>query len=599
MSEITRVVAAAGRRLFFMRFVAALAVAATAALSIAGVARILDKTLVYQPNWLILSFALAGLALAVAAVYAAMGSPPRVTVAQQVDDGAGLRDSLSTAMAMSSSSDAWARNVIDGAARAAAGVNIKQALPWQTPRHAWSPLIAGLCVLVLWFMPVPDVFGKRTVIAKQLDDEKKIEEAQAQAKAAESKVLEPLKKIAPDLLKGDVKEDDKVETPKPKTADDFRRNSIKKLTNISQKIEQMMGGADAQKTQITQDMLRQLRSPVNGPISGMSKELAKGNFTAAQQELQKALESLASGTMSEADKQTMKEQLKNVAEQMKQLAETKKELENKLAQAGMDPKLAGDPAKLAEAMAKNDGMSQQQKDAMVNAAQAQQAAGENMAAMAQAMQQMAQGMGQQGMDQQGSQAAQQAMNQMQQMEGMMQDAKGMQAAMAEAKFQLAQMGEKTGGQCDNMGDCEGGLSAGNKSGQNPGQGNGQFKMGDTSGKGGGQGGPGQGDGGGRGEEPAEEKWQQRKAKTQLGQGPIIASTFIEGDSIKNDAKAQFGELVEAATKDAQDAIESKGIEKPFQKQFKFFIGSMQGTKGDASKTGAVNPGAKPAVPEKK
>ncbi len=596
MSEISRVVAAAGRRLFFMRFIGALVVAGTVAISIAGVVRILDKTLVFQPNWLIFSLALAGVALAVAAVYASMGSPNRVTVAQQVDDGAGLRDSLSTAIAMSGSSDAWAKNVVDGAVRAAVGVNVKQALPWQTPRHAWSPLIAGLCVLVLWFMPVPDVFGKRTVIAKQLDEQKKIDEAQAQAKAAESKVLEPLKKIAPDLLKGDVKEDDKVETPKPKTADDFRRDSIKKLTNISQKIEQMMGGADSQKTQITQDMLRQLRSPVNGPISGMSKELAKGNFTAAQQELQKALESLASGTMSEADKQTMKDQLQNVAEQMKQLAETKKELENKLAQSGMDPKLAGDPAKLAEEVAKNDGMSQQQKDAMVNAAQAQQAAGENMAAMAQAMQQMAQGMGQQGMDQQGSQAAQQAMNQMQQMEGMMQDGKSMQAAMAEAKFQLRQMGEKTeGGQCEKMGDCEGGLNGGNKPGQNPGSG--QFKMGDTSGKGNGQGGPGQGDGGGRGEEPAEEKWQQRKAKTQLGQGPIIASTFIEGDSIKNDAKAQFGELVEAATKDAQDAIESKGIEKPFQKQFKFFIGSMQGNKPAAKTDAKAEP--KPAAPDKK
>jgi len=596
MSEITRVVAAAGRRLFFMRFVAALAIAATVALAIAGIARVLEKTLVYQPNWLAFSLTMAGLSLAVAAAYAIIRSPARGTVAQQIDDGAGLRDSLSTALAMANSTDPWARNVVSGATRSAATVNVKRALPWQTPKHAWSPLIAALCVLVLWFMPVPDVFGKRTVIAKQLDEQQKIDEAQAQAKAAESKVLEPIKKIAPDLLKGDVKEDDKVETPKPKTADDYRRDSIKKLTNISQKIEQMMGGAGAQKTQITQDMLRQLRSPVNGPISGMSKELAKGNFTAAQQELQKALESLASGTMSEADKQTMKDQLQNVAEQMKQLADTKKELENKLAQAGMDPKLAGDPAKLAEEVAKNDGMSQQQKDAMVNAAQAQQAAGENMAAMAQAMQQMAQGMGQQGMDQQGSQGAQQAMNQMQQMEGMMQDGKSMQAAMAEAKFQLSQMGEKTGGgQCDKMGDCEGGLSGGNKSGQNPGSG--QFKMGDTSQKGNGQGGPGQGDGGGRGEEPAEEKWQQRKAKTQLGQGPIIASTFIEGDSIKNDAKAQFGELVEAATKDAQDAIESKGIEKAFQKQFKFFIGSMQGNK-PAAKADA-NAELKPATPDKK
>lgn len=601
MQEITRVVSAASRRLFAMRLAQGLAVGITAAVAIAGLVRLLEKVAVWQPQsaatWWTLGGSLAAAAVVGSFIYAAARSPRAVSVAQQVDDGAGLRDSLSTALAVSNAGDAWSRNVVDAAARAAVTVNVKTALPWQTPRHAWSPLIAAMCVLVLWFIPVPDVFGKRQVVAKQLEEQNKIEEARLQVKEAESKVLDPIKKLAPDLAKENPEtKDAPQDVNKPKSAEDYRREGIKKLTNIQQKIEQMLGGVDAQKTQLSQDLLRQLRSPASGPMAAMSKEMAKGNFRAAQEELQKSLDQLASGNMSDSQKEQMKEQLQNLADQLQKLAENKKDMENKLQQQGMDPKLAGDPAKLAEALKNAEGMSEQQKDAMVTAAQAQAAAGEGMSAMAQAMQQMAQGMSQQGMDQQGAQAAQQAANMMQQMEGMMQDAKSMQAAMAEAKFQMQQMSQNgQPGQCNGMGACEGGLSGGNNGGSNPGSG--QFKMGDTGNKGDGQGGPGQGDGGGRGEEAADEKWQQRKAKTQLGTGPIIASTFVEGDSIKNESKAKFNEVLEAASKDAQDAIETNAVDRRFQKAFKHFINSMQNNKGAPAAGAAAPADANP--PEKK
>jgi len=602
MSRVDATVTAASWRLWAMRLVQASVLCLFGAVVAVGFARLAEKFGIAAPHWGMTGAVLSGAVVFAALIWASLRAPSRLAVAQRIDDGAGLRDSLSTAMSVRSKGDGWSANVVSAAERSADQVKLSTALPWQTPARLSWPLIAAMAVLVLWVVPVPDLFGKRTQAAKLAQDAAEINKTQAEVQKAESRVLEPLKKVAPELASEQeklLKQDELV--AKPKSTEAIRRESVRRLTGMSQKIEQLMAGKDAKAGDRTKDLLRQLRSPTNGPLSEMSKELSKGNFAAAQAEMQKALDSAASGQMSAEAKEQVAEQAKELAKQLETLAKDRKDLENKLAERGLDPKLAGDPAALAEAMKQADSMSQQQKDAMVNAAQAMQGASEAMQQMAQAMQQMAEGMsqgGQQG-QQQAQQGAAQAAAAMQQMEGMMNDSQNLQAAMAEAKFQLAQMGQKMeGGQAEGMGACENGLDGqpGDGSGGKPG-GNGQFAQGDTSQKGGGQGGPGEGDGGGRGEEQAEEKWQKRKATTQLGGGPIIASTFVEGDSIRNESKASFQAVLEAKTKDAQDAIEANVIDKRFQKAVKHFFGSMQTNKPAAA---AAPAGAGPATtPEAK
>jgi len=582
MNEINSVIRRASFRLALMRFFAGLVALTTTALCVLLVLRVLQQLSLINVQWSMAAWLAPVAVLVGSAVWAMFKPVSRLAVARTVDEGANLNETLSTALHVQRATDPWSQSVVAQAITVARSVNVKSAVPLQAPRRWFVPVATALAVFVVWLMPMPDLFGKKAVAAQAAADEKQVEKTKEAVKLAEARVQQALAKIDP-TAEGK-KDEPQANDQRPKTPEEIRRSAVKSLTSAKQRVEELKGGVKGQQAKTLQDMLRQLRVPGKGPLAEMAKELAKGNFNAAQKEMQQAMENLSSGAMTDEQKQQTKEQLEKLAEQLKKLADNKADLENKLKAAGIDPKSAATPEQLKAALDKAAGMSEQQKDALMAQAQACKGAGESSQAMAAALEQMADGMSKQGMDQQGSQGTQAAMEQMQQMEALSQDMKAMDAAMAEIKFQMQQMGEGAG-------ECEGGgggsgEGSGGKSGDQPGSGEGmgQFEEGDERNEGSGQGGGGVSSGGGGiGEAPADEKWQKRKAKTQLGQGPIIASTFIEGDSIKNEAMGKFQEAVEAGTKEGADAIESNTVERQHQRVVKFYFGNLQNRAGTAPK----------------
>src|SRR5262249_50112567 len=102
--------------------------------------------------------------------------------------------------------------------------------------------------------------------------------------------------------------------------------------------------------------LKQMAS--NGPADDFARDMAKGDFQKAADELQKLQEKLKSGKMTEADKKGLQEQLKEMSKQLEKLAnldERKKQLEEARKNGGLSE------AQFKQEMAKLDEQSKSLK----------------------------------------------------------------------------------------------------------------------------------------------------------------------------------------------------------------------------------------------
>lgn len=594
MGQITNVLRRAGWRLGVARFIEALIVLSTTALGLALLARVVQQVFtVSVPWWTVLAVA-PGAVVVLALAWSLARRQGEAAVARRVDEGADLRETLSTALSMRGSSDPWAMNVLESAEQKAKVVDVTRAVPITAPRWWPSPLVAALVLLVAWLVVPPmDVLGRGAVAKKEQAKQEQIDQAKVQSESAVAKVAEALKRFDPEAGK------DKTPLELPKNAevkpDDIRRAAVKSLTNLKDRLEAVRNNPQMQSAQQTLDKLKQLRTPGQGPLGEVSRDLAKGDFKSASEALQKLAEKLDSKALTPKEMEDLKKQLESMAKQLADLAKDKSALEQKLAQMGMDPKLAQDPKALEAAMKAgaeaSKHLTEAQKQQLQQMAQAMQQASQACQNMSQSMQQAAGACDKNGMSPQGQQAMSQMASQMGDMQAAAQDLASVQAGLAEAKFQMSQMSSSMG-QCDNpgMGACQNGM-----------MGTGRFSEGDsTLAQGNGQGGPGQGNGGSMGEAPAQETWQQRKFKTtNTGQGPIIGSSMVEGESIKGEAKAAFQSAVEAAEAAASEALESNVVERQYHGPLKHYTAALAGRAGSkpAPASGTPAPEA-PANPPK-
>ncbi len=584
MGQITTVLRRAGWRLGVARFIEALIVLSTASLGLALVLRVVQQLILFNVAWWTILAVTPAVVLVLALGWALARRQGEAAVARRVDEGADLREALSTAISLRGSDDPWARNMLESAEQQARGVNVARAVPIVAPRWWPSPLVAALVLLVVWLVVPPmDVLGRGAVAKKEQVKQEQVEQAKVESQAAVAKVAEALKRLDPEAGK------DKAELELPKNAelkpDDIRRAAVKSLTNLKDRLEAVKNNPQMQAAQQTLDKLKQLRTPGQGPLSEVARELAKGDFKSASEALQKLAEKLDSKSLSAKEMEELKKQLESMSKQLADLAKDQSALEQKLQQMGLDKKLAGDPKALEAALQAGSEASkhltQEQKQQLQQMAQAMQQTSQACQSMSQSMQQAAQASNKNGMGEQGQQAMSQMASQMGDMQAAAQDLASVQAGLSEAKFQMAQMSSGMG-QCDNpgMGAAQNGM-----------MGNGRFGEGDsTLAQGQGRGGPGQSQGGGgMGESEAPEKWQQRKFKTtNTGQGPIIGSSVVEGESIRGEAKAAFQSAVEAAEAAASEALESNVVERQYHGPLKHYTAALS---GKAGKPGTTAPGA--------
>ncbi|MFT3687149.1 MAG: hypothetical protein QM783_19870 [Phycisphaerales bacterium] len=560
-------------------------------------ARIAQQAFGVGINWNKFAWIAPSAAVVLAAVGAFLRPVSKQKVARVVDEGGDLKESLSTALTVEGSNDAWAVNVMETAQRAARGVRVSQAVPVRAPGYWPTPLALALAFAAVWFvMPKMDLFGREAAEEQKKADAQAMtaakEETKVAVQTAQKKLEDAAKKFGDE--NAEASKPEKIE--KALTPEEARTAGIKQLTSMKEQLEKMKLSEKAQKADAMLDKMKSLRRPGDGPLDKFAQNLAQGKMGEATDALDELAKQMANGEMKPEDAAKVKSQLENLQKQLEKIAADKKKLEDQLAKAGLDPKLANSPEALKQALEKKDGMSKEQKQAMENAAKAQESACQACQSMAQACQNASQSMSKDGkMGQKGAQAMQDMQNQMSQMEMAEADMKSLQAAMSECQNASQQMSEGMG-QCNNPG--EGECKGGNGNGQCEGDPNGNkpFANGETDNKGGyGRGGPGisQG-GGGAGEQQDIEKWNQRKVRTALGEGPMIGTMLVQGEQIKGESRQQFQNLAAAAEQQATAAMNNNQVPREHRDAVKHYFSTVS-AKAKAPE-GGLTPNATPATP---
>ncbi|MFN0132442.1 MAG: hypothetical protein ACKVW3_07930 [Phycisphaerales bacterium] len=574
MTEIQRVLKRAAWRLLALDLMRTLAVTATGAvvllMGVLFAERIFGLPVRWPTDWLRLWGLAAGLAVVAAFGWSMARRARGVALAREVDERADLRETLSTAMCVGKSEDAWARLVVESAQEKARRVDVRRAIPLIAPRLWPVPFGAVLALAILWFsVPTLDVLGLLKTRETQAAKEREIIEVKSEVKKNDEKLQELMKQAKVDL-KEEAKNEGEAGDPKAQqTPDEIRRSEIKKLTSLQDKLAEMKSGEKAQQAQAIKQAMKQLKQPGPGPLDELAKSLQRGDFGKAQQDLGELSKKLADGTTKPEDKAKAQEQLKKLSEQLAKLAQDRQELEKKLEQAGLSKeqasKMARDPEALKKALEGLKSLSDEQKQRLMKALQAQQKAGEKCEGMSDELGKMAANMGKQGMSQEGSEAMEALSGQLGDLEMLDKDLDALDAASKEAGKQLA----KLAGQCSG-GDGDGG-EMGMSDTQSP------WKAGESAGKfGQGSGGPGV-SGGGKSPDEVDSPVaiEKKMSQSKTGAGPIVGSRLVYGDQVRGESVREFSQVVEAGSKAATEAVETMQVRRELHGVVKHYFGRLE------------------------
>lgn len=613
MTEVRRAVSAAARRLFLIDFLHRFtwSLAGVLALAIAGL--VIDRLLGLMLPWFYVLPSLVAAAVLVALGWTIITRRQSMQVAVALDEAAGLRESLSTAMAIEKSVDPWSQAVVETARRRATGLKVRMVLPITRPAFAQAPLILVVALAALWFtLPNWDLLGRIQKQERKLAEQQNLVAVKTEVQAKDKKLEELLAKAQVDLKneQGD-KDTLPAEKPEPQSAEQIQRAAVKKLTSLTEKLDQMKQGEKAQQFQALKDAMRQLRQPGEGPLNEFARQMSRGNFEGAKQQLDELAKRLAEGSMSDEQKQQAKDQMKNLATQLEKLAENNSALRDKLQQAGMSPeearKLASSPESLQKALEQMNQMSPAQKQGLMQMAASMSKAGQQCENMSNSMNQMSSGMQQSGMDQQGMEGMEQMSGELSQAEMMTSEMASLDAAMSEAQAQLEEMGEALG-QCNNPGEGdqagnggEGKAGKGSGSGKGKGgsTGRGQWGSGNADSRGKGSGSAGQSEGGiGPEAQAADYTIEKTKAKVATKAGPIIGSRLVFGEQIKGESVAEFSAAVESGNQAAAEAMETMAAPRELHDSIKTYFGTLNKKVKEQQrvKEGAPPPPAAPSAP---
>jgi hypothetical protein len=575
MTEVRRVVRRAAWRLWLVDVVRTLSVTTTIAIVGILLAKVTERVLGaadrFEPWWQ-WGFIGAGVFAVVGAVlWAVIRRRRALKVAVELDERAGLREALSTALCLDKDQDPWARAMVETAEAKAKGVNVSRAIPFQAPPLWPVPVATALATLLVWlFLPNFDLLGDT---AKKVALEKKQQEVvqvKTEMESREKILKEMLNKTSVGFVEDKTDLMGNEQKPELNDPEAIKRAAVKKLTDLTNKLEMEKSGEKAAQADAIKEALKQLKQPGPGPLDEFSKALARGDFNKAKEQLAELSKQMADGSMSPDKAELTKKQLEDLAKQMEKLAKEQQQLEKKLEQQGLDKKSAAEMAKAAatspEAMQKaleqQKNLTEAQKQKLMEMAKAMSQCQGACQSMSEALSKAAQGMSQEGLSQSGMEGLEQLAQELSESEMLSSDMENLDAALSEAQKQLKELGESLAGNCEGSGECEGG-------------GSGQWRQGSSQRMGQGSGGPGQGNGAfGPDEEPADYKLEKKKATTQTTAGPIIGTRLVNGQQVKGESVAEFAEGVAQGSQETAEYIEGQQIPREMQDAVKHYFGRL-------------------------
>lgn len=549
MRELDRPIGRVRRRLRWQRFLGSLVWSLAGALAVAtvvlGVERYSGRA-IPGPDWWPFAAA-AGLAALASAAVALLRGPDSTDAAVALDRAFGLNERLSTAITLPDDlrETPAGRALIADAIRHVADLDVGARFGLKLPGRAWVPLVplalAGLIVLGPdWSRQLASARGPeaaatdpataRKEVAKQSTAlAQKAAERRAEmdkAKFAEAeKLLAQVEKAAQELAKA------------PPAKKDEALVAMNKLTDALKERQKQLGSPEQVNRQLQQ--LQQMAG--DGPADQFMKELAKGDYAKAAQELKQLKEKLAAGKMTQKEKEALKQQVADMAKQLEKLANLEKRKEQ------------------LEAARKNGGLSQEQFDKEMAKLNDQAKKLESLQKMASQLQKAQDAM-QKGDTKQAAEALGMSQQKLEQMAKDAQEMQALEGAMADLQAAKDGMsGEGQEGDGNQFGDSFNQLGQGGRRNGEPGEGRGR--------------GVGEGP---RPEAPDNVASYNTRSKNQYGKGQaVIEGTAAPTAQSKGTSQITIQGEVEAAANGATaDALTNQKIPKSVEKHIRGYFDQL-------------------------
>jgi myosin heavy subunit len=335
MGEFEKPIGRVRRRLWFQRYVSALVWCLTLLLSVAALALALEKfrVLPIPGPWWIPPAVASALAVVAAAVVAWFTVPSRIDAAVAIDHRFELQERVSTALSLPADlrQTPVGQAVLHDALRHLEGLDLAQRFALTRPRLAWIPIVPAVAAVGIALLPdalLAREAAKPPLSAKQNAETKKavnqalkaVAENLAQKREPKSLAAGEADKVLAELQKGI---DDL--TKKPPADKQQTLVALNKLADTVQERRKQFGSSEQMSRQ-----LQQLKEMAAGPAEEFSRDLAKGDFQKAADDLKKLQDKLANGQMSEQEKQELQRQLSQLKKELDKMAgleERKKQLE--------------------------------------------------------------------------------------------------------------------------------------------------------------------------------------------------------------------------------------------------------------------------------
>jgi hypothetical protein len=503
--------------------------------------------------------ALAGLSL--------LRMPGRMQVALLIDRRLACRERFSTALALASSDDPFARAAEQEAHQAAQRLDVRGHFPIRPTMHWLATAVAWIAVgATFLFVPQLDLLGAMARKNAQNAQKNELAQAKADVKDAASKVKAAVQGVKDPQIAADLdKLGDLTRGLKPA---DVRRDAIRKLNDLADKLNELNKTEKIQGDNLMKKMLQGLHGSPDALKNELNNALAKGDFAAAAKMLRDLMEKANDGKMSEEDKKKLADQAKDLAEQLAKLGDAQKRTEEMLQQQGLSDEKAKELAGLSqqdlrEAL-KKEGLSDEQIDKLMEKLQAAQQAAQNCQGLAKSL---AQCRGQLGdLLPEGMVGLIENLDKMSQLDG---EAVSLAEALKQIDREIALLGE---GQCNGL---EPGPADPNAVGL--------WIPGESEDTGNGGGGVGRGFGQ-RAVGPAEDVGVKKTGvqNKPTKDGEVVASWLFKGPQAKGVSKRELSTVVRAAKDAAAEAITDNKIPRKYENAVKKYFGQLDKAADDAN-----------------
>lgn len=351
MNDILKQVAIARRRLMAITFVQALANAWLITFSIAVVALVIPKLwpLPFDVSrWPVFCIAIAsGVGLFWGIVMTIFRRPSTVAAATEIDLRLKLRERLSSSLQLSADDrqTGIGQALMMDAQREASRIDLRDAFPVRLDRqYLWGliPVVLSAATFLIPNALAPEAIADGMDASSLTQVKNTTEDLMAMVRKQREKAEEEGLDEAVDFFK---QIENKVEELQKSNTTDTKKilSDINQLKEAMQKRRDELGSSESLKKN-----LANLKSLDKGPAEKMTEAMKDGEFEEASEELQKMMDDLESGNLSDEQKSQLAKQMEQMAAALEQaVAEqelAKQALEKQLA----DAQLGGDIEKVAE-----------------------------------------------------------------------------------------------------------------------------------------------------------------------------------------------------------------------------------------------------------